>query len=180
MARQLRVTNPDIDTVALEKLCFEEDAASHPRPPAQRQKRQKFSPFRLPRIPELPEISEAAAKYNSKIERLEDDAIRQKGGSAHHGSGIKAIKGKVQKIVTPLVGGVFGKPGIWLCSHCERYLDDLTPAKEDNDAVACMQQKLGIWPPFRRVPGQEMRQRKCASCKRLEFTILFKYYEADG
>lgn len=177
--RQLRVTNPDVDPDTVEDLCdaqsIKSDAFSVERPETVK----SLSPFRLPRIPELSELSEDAVQYNSNVANKEQSTIQQEDKDGGQSSGVKLIKNKVHKMMKPWKNAVFGKPGIWLCSHCERYLDTLNPAEEDNDAIARMHQKLGIWPPFKWVPGEKMRQNACASCKRHEFTLLFEYFEAD-
>lgn len=177
--RQLRVTNPDVDPETAEDICDTESIRSVTFSKEHPETTKCLSPFRLPRIPELSELSEDASQYNSNAANKEQSTIQQEDDDTGHGSGVNLIKNKVQKIMKPWKNAVFGRPGIWLCSHCERYLDTLNPAKEDNDAIARMHQKLGIWPPFKRVPGEKMRQNTCASCKRHEFTILFEYFEAD-
>lgn len=69
--------------------------------------------------------------------------------------------------------------GLWLCSRCERFLDQDSPEFKDRDEVLAAHQKLGIWPPFQRQSGVPLRQRNCRHCHRSRFCKMFSYFEHD-
>ncbi|KAI5465329.1 hypothetical protein BGZ63DRAFT_399803 [Mariannaea sp. PMI_226] len=66
--------------------------------------------------------------------------------------------------------------GIWLCSRCERFLDDVAPDQKYKSAIARSHQVLGIWPPLHRVQDVAAKMRECRECHRLLFCHLINYF----
>lgn len=64
-------------------------------------------------------------------------------------------------------------PGTWLCPHCERGLN----VQEDKQTKGMKNEyrRLKIWPPFERLAGWEISQRKCVFCCNHAFCKLFKH-----
>lgn len=64
-------------------------------------------------------------------------------------------------------------PGTWLCPHCERGLN----VEEDKQTKGMKNEykRLKIRPPFERLEGWGILQRKCAFCDNHAFCKLFKH-----
>lgn len=141
----------------------------------------RLIPFREARIPELQGLGPIAEIYNARARAQEvENARRADFPPPPESRDLKSYLGSLADWAKS-----FGRPqkledkGVWLCSSCRVYLDTLNPSENDKTNVDQLHQRLGIFPPFKRVAGINMALRKCARCNANTFSTLFAYPEAE-
>lgn len=140
----------------------------------------RFDPFREPRIPELRGLRPAAMIYNAQARAREIENAKR--ANAPPPPAKRTPRSFFDSFVDLAKSILHRKPddkGVWLCSLCTIALDTLNPPEEDRATVEGMHQRLGIWPPFKRVKGVNMAIRKCARCQNSRHATLFAYFDFE-